>query len=91
MASSNDKNIHARAYEIWENEGRPEGRHEHHWQQAVAELSGNSAAYEDSSTNEKNDNKESYTSEQRSGVSDKKNKNNDTSTKNMKLVKKRQY
>jgi Protein of unknown function (DUF2934) len=27
-----------RAYEIWEGEGRPEGRDEHHWRQAEREL-----------------------------------------------------
>ena len=27
-----------RAYQIWEREGRPEGQHEVHWQQALAEL-----------------------------------------------------
>jgi large subunit ribosomal protein L21 len=26
--------IRARAYQIWEEEGRPDGRHEHHWQRA---------------------------------------------------------
>jgi predicted flap endonuclease-1-like 5' DNA nuclease len=30
--------IRARAYAIWEEEGRPDGRHEIHWQRAVAEL-----------------------------------------------------
>ena len=27
--------IRARAYQIWEEEGRPEGQHELHWQRAV--------------------------------------------------------
>lgn len=27
--------IRARAYQIWEEEGRPEGRHELHWQRAM--------------------------------------------------------
>ena len=27
--------IRARAYQIWEEEGRPEGRHELHWQRAL--------------------------------------------------------
>lgn len=27
--------IRARAYQIWEEEGRPEGRHEFHWQRAL--------------------------------------------------------
>lgn len=31
--------IRNRAHEIWELEGRPEGRAEHHWNQAISELS----------------------------------------------------
>jgi hypothetical protein len=31
--------IRERAYEIWENEGRPEGREDEHWQQARMEYS----------------------------------------------------
>ncbi|MCO5963686.1 DUF2934 domain-containing protein [Sinorhizobium meliloti] len=30
--------IRARAYEIWEREGRPDGGHERHWHQAQKEL-----------------------------------------------------
>ena len=30
--------IRERAYEIWEREGRPDGQHENHWRQALAEL-----------------------------------------------------
>ncbi|WP_448206624.1 DUF2934 domain-containing protein [Azospirillum sp. sgz302134] len=30
--------IRERAYEIWEREGRPEGRHAEHWDQACREL-----------------------------------------------------
>lgn len=30
--------IKRRAHQLWEEEGRPHGRHEHHWQQAEAEL-----------------------------------------------------
>lgn len=30
--------IRARAHELWEAEGRPEGRHDAHWEQAQAEL-----------------------------------------------------
>ncbi|KGF69183.1 hypothetical protein LL06_12450 [Hoeflea sp. BAL378] len=33
-----DKSIRERAYEIWESEGRPEGREAQHWEQARAEL-----------------------------------------------------
>jgi hypothetical protein len=32
--------IRQRAHAIWEAEGRPEGRHEAHWQQACAEIEG---------------------------------------------------
>ncbi|HEY0835645.1 MAG TPA: DUF2934 domain-containing protein [Azospirillum sp.] len=31
--------IRERAYAIWEREGRPEGRHGEHWEQACRELS----------------------------------------------------
>ncbi|MEY4983362.1 MAG: hypothetical protein RIR62_1628 [Pseudomonadota bacterium] len=30
--------IRKRAHELWEREGRPEGRHEAHWQQAMQEI-----------------------------------------------------
>jgi hypothetical protein len=30
--------IQRRAYAIWEDEGRPEGRHLEHWRQAVQEI-----------------------------------------------------
>jgi hypothetical protein len=30
--------VRERAYEIWEREGRPDGQHENHWRQALAEL-----------------------------------------------------
>ena len=39
MASDLDKRIQQRAYEIWESEGRPEGRQHEHWQQARGEFS----------------------------------------------------
>jgi hypothetical protein len=39
MASDLEKRVQERAYEIWESEGRPEGRHHEHWQQARAEFS----------------------------------------------------
>jgi len=32
--------IQRRAYEIWENEGRPEGAASRHWEQAADELAG---------------------------------------------------
>ncbi len=33
-----DDRIQARAYALWEQDGRPHGRHEQHWRQARAEL-----------------------------------------------------
>lgn len=35
-----DTRIRDRAYELWEGEGRPDGRHEEHWHQARRELDG---------------------------------------------------
>lgn len=32
-----DDKVRARAYMIWEQEGRPEGKHEHHWYRAAKE------------------------------------------------------
>jgi hypothetical protein len=37
MADDLEQRIRERAYEIWENEGYPEGRGDDHWQQACAE------------------------------------------------------
>jgi hypothetical protein len=39
MDSDLEQRIRERAYEIWENEGCPEGRTDEHWQQACAEYS----------------------------------------------------
>ncbi len=38
MDQDREERIRARAYEIWEREGRQEGSHEAHWQQAENEL-----------------------------------------------------
>jgi large subunit ribosomal protein L21 len=38
IIQESDAVIAARAYQIWEEEGRPNGRHEIHWQRALAEL-----------------------------------------------------
>lgn len=35
-----DDTVRLRAYEIWEQSGRPHGLHEHHWLQAQSELVG---------------------------------------------------
>lgn len=37
MAEDRERRIRERAYRIWEEEGRPEGRAEHHWRQASQE------------------------------------------------------
>lgn len=34
MNQGDDDKIRRKAYEIWEDEGRPEGRHDDHWRQA---------------------------------------------------------
>jgi hypothetical protein len=36
--------IRARAHELWVQQGRPEGQHLEHWQQAEAELAGKKSA-----------------------------------------------
>jgi predicted flap endonuclease-1-like 5' DNA nuclease len=38
IIQESDAMIAARAYQIWEEEGRPNGRHEIHWQRALAEV-----------------------------------------------------
>lgn len=38
MANDRERRIRERAYRLWEQEGRPEGRHEHHWTQASQEV-----------------------------------------------------
>lgn len=35
-----DTRIRDRAYELWEKEGRPDGRHDEHWHQARRDLDG---------------------------------------------------
>jgi hypothetical protein len=37
-----DDEIRKAAYKKWEDEGRPEGQHERHWQEAEAAVLGNS-------------------------------------------------
>ncbi len=37
-----EERIRARAHQIWEEEGRPEGRHHEHWRQACEEIDGGS-------------------------------------------------
>jgi hypothetical protein len=38
MATKTEQAVKARAYELWERDGRPEGRHAEHWAQAEQEL-----------------------------------------------------
>lgn len=37
-SESDDNEIRQRAYQLWEGEGRPQGRDRDHWHQAAAEL-----------------------------------------------------
>lgn len=46
MDTEREEQIRARAHEIWEEEGRPEGREEEHWRRAAQELVGNDQADE---------------------------------------------
>jgi hypothetical protein len=38
MEAELEKRIAARAYEIWDSEGRPAGREREHWEQALREI-----------------------------------------------------
>jgi hypothetical protein len=40
MAKDGNELIKQRAYAIWEEEGRPDGRHDDHWKQASQEVHG---------------------------------------------------
>lgn len=42
---SREEYIRERAYQIWEKEGRPDGHHDRHWQQAAEEWGTAEAAY----------------------------------------------
>lgn len=35
---SREKQIRARAHQLWEQEGRPEGQHQRHWEEASREI-----------------------------------------------------
>ena len=37
MQSGDNERVRQKAYELWEKEGRPEGKHEDHWHQATRE------------------------------------------------------
>ncbi len=49
MEQGREERVRARAYEIWEREGRTEGSHEAHWQQAEREPEGERAGAPDTS------------------------------------------
>jgi hypothetical protein len=38
MGAGREEQVMLRAYEIWEREGRPEGRQEEHWRRAEQEV-----------------------------------------------------
>ena len=40
MSEDRESRTHRRAHQLWEQEGRPEGRHHHHWRQASQEVGG---------------------------------------------------
>ena len=44
ITGKDDRRIRERAYALWERDGRPEGRHIEHWQQAAREVAGEDAA-----------------------------------------------
>lgn len=44
MSDNRQERLQQRAYEIWESEGRPNGRDREHWEQAEREVTGDRAA-----------------------------------------------
>ncbi|WEX75665.1 DUF2934 domain-containing protein [Sinorhizobium numidicum] len=48
-----------RAYAIWEQEGRPEGQHARHWEQASREMQGENNSASDNSASDRGENIES--------------------------------
>jgi hypothetical protein len=38
MNDDRNRRVQSRAYSLWEDEGRPHGRHEEHWRQAEQEM-----------------------------------------------------
>jgi len=40
MDDADDNAIRKRAHRIWEEEGRPHGKHDEHWQRAASEVHG---------------------------------------------------
>jgi hypothetical protein len=48
MSTNREEDIRRRAHEIWEGEGRPEGKDAEHWERAAREIGGDGAAKADS-------------------------------------------
>jgi hypothetical protein len=44
MDDDRNRRVQSRAYALWEQEGRPHGRHEEHWRQAEQEMGDNGDA-----------------------------------------------
>ena len=44
MPTDTEEKVRARAHQIWEREGRPDGRHDEHWAQARHEIENEEAA-----------------------------------------------
>ena len=44
MTDNRNERIHRRAYELWEREGRPDGKHDEHSQRAAEEIGREEAA-----------------------------------------------
>ena len=42
MSDQHRNRVEQRAYELWEREGRPEGRHDHHWAEAERQIAAES-------------------------------------------------
>jgi len=51
MQAANDQQIRERAYQIWEDEGHPDGREHEHWQQAQRELDSQGSVDRDLASN----------------------------------------
>ena len=44
MDRNKEEQVSLRAYQIWEDEGRPAGRHDHHWRRAERDVYGDDIA-----------------------------------------------
>jgi hypothetical protein len=50
MVDDREEQRRQRAYALWEQEGRPDGRHDMHWQQAGDEADGHDSDHEPEAT-----------------------------------------